>query len=69
MPVEEGRGRQKKRCELVIWADVQGQLTKKCAGGLLGLVACMLSRFSRLTLCNPVDCSLPGSSVQNSEFL
>ena len=25
--------------------------------------ACMLSRFICLTLCDPMDCSLPGSSV------
>ena len=27
------------------------------------LHACMLSRFSRVQLCDPMDCSLPGSSV------
>ena len=36
----EGGG-QKKGCELVIWADVQGQLTKKRTGGLLGLVSAL----------------------------
>ena len=25
--------------------------------------ACMLNHFSRIQLCNPMDCSLPGSSV------
>ena len=25
--------------------------------------ACMLSRFSHVRLCNPMDCSTPGSSV------
>ena len=48
--VEEGRGGQKKRCELALWVNVQGQLTKKYAGGLLSLVACMLSRFSHVWL-------------------
>ena len=27
------------------------------------LHTCMLSRFSHVQLCNPVDCSPPGSSV------
>ena len=29
-----------------------------------GLCACMLSHFSRVCLCDPMDCSLPGFSVQ-----
>ena len=38
------------------------QLTKE---GMLicKMQVCMLSHFSRLTLCDPMDCSLPGSSV------
>ena len=27
------------------------------------ICACVLNRFSRVRLCNPVDCSPPGSSV------
>ena len=32
-------------------------------GLLIYNAICVLSRFSRLTLCSPMDCSLPGSSV------
>ena len=28
-----------------------------------GIHACVLSRFSRVWLCDPLDCSQPGSSV------
>ena len=28
-----------------------------------GIHACVLSRFSRVRLCDPMDCSQPGSSV------
>ena len=34
----------------------------KCSD-LDGKPMCMLSHFSRVRLCNPIDCSLPGSSV------
>lgn len=39
----------KKGCELVIWADIQRQLTKKHTGGLLGLVSVLL-RLGVVTL-------------------
>ena len=31
--------------------------------GGLHIHACVLSHFSRVRLCDPIDCSLPGSSV------
>ena len=36
---------------------------RKIFSGLRSPRACMLSRFSRVQLCNPTDCSPPGSSV------
>ena len=30
---------------------------------MLNMYVCMLSRFSHVQLCDPMDCSLPGSSV------
>ena len=30
---------------------------------MLNMYVCMLSQFSHVQLCDPMDCSLPGSSV------
>ena len=37
--------------------------TKRCSQYAMGVCACMLSLQSFPTLCQPVDCNLPGSSV------
>ena len=47
-----------------MWANVLLWETTGCVGYSWGEVcACMLSHFSRVQLCDPMDYSLPGSSA------
>ena len=47
-----------------MWANVLLWENKGCVGYSWGKVrACILSHFSRVQLCDPMDYSLPGSSA------